>query len=80
MTPFDACLCKKQEGFFVEQWTYSDYGGYSGKSSGRYVLDGSKLFLPYLPQPGAVDGGLVLIPRLDDDFGGLWTWVYKEIN
>jgi len=82
MTLFDSCLCKKQQGFFVDQLLVSDYGGGTTtvSGSGRYVLDGTALTLSSSPNPGVIKNGEVFLQREDPiDFGFVLTWIYTPI-
>lgn len=78
VTTFDSCLCKKQDGYFIDEVAYSGNDGiYS--TSGNYALDGTTLTISSLSNPGAIENGNVLLQRPDLDFGFVLTWVYKEI-
>jgi hypothetical protein len=79
VTSFDPCLCKKQDGYFIDEVAYSGFGGQIYSTSGRYVLDGPTLTISSLTYPGAIESGHVLLQRPDLDFGFVLTWVYKEI-
>jgi len=80
MTRFDPCLCKKQEGYFIDEVLYSDLGGEISDVSGRYSLNNTTLTISSLSDPGTIQNGKLLLQRPDFDFGFLFTWVYKEIN
>ncbi len=79
ITRFDPCLCKKQEGYFIEEVAYV-YGGQMINGSGSYVLDDSTLTISSLTNPGTIQNGRVLLQRPDFDFGFVLTWVYKEVS
>jgi hypothetical protein len=76
ITAFDPCLCKRQEGFFIDEFVYSQQLMHS---SGRYSLDGPALMTPFSNNAGTVEQGKLLLPRPDPDFGSDMTWIYKEI-
>jgi hypothetical protein len=80
ITAFDPCLCKKQEGFFLDELTYAD--GEVFNNSGRYVLDDATILISSLDDLGTIENGDLLLPRLDpdSDFGIVRTWVYKELR
>jgi hypothetical protein len=81
MTPFDSCLCNKQQGYFIEEFVFgSSDDRYISTSAGRYSLDGSRLMIPYLPTPGSIEGTHLYLERPDFDMGYLLTWVYTEIH
>ena len=78
LTSFDPCLCKKQEGYFLDELQYSFGGGEIGTNSGRYVLEGKSLSMTELQQPGEIDGKTLILVRPDYDDGVMLSWVYKE--
>lgn len=79
LTSFDPCLCKKQEGYFVDDVQYS-YDGLTQiwTDSGPYLLDGKVLHLNDFGDPGGIDGKTLILPRQDYDYGITYSWVYKE--
>jgi hypothetical protein len=80
ITHFDSCLCKKQDGYFIDEVLYSDYGGEIWQASGRYSLNNATLTISSLSDPATIQNGTLILQRPDFDFGFLFTWVYKEIN
>ncbi len=80
ITGFDPCLCKKQDGYFVEEVVYSAVGGAIDNTSGNYSLDGPTLTISSLTDPGTIQNGKVYLVRRDPDFGFVFTWVYKELS
>jgi len=80
ITAFDPCLCKKQDGYFIDEVLYSDSGEQIFKTSGRYHMDEHLLTISSLSNPGAIHEGELLLDRPDPDFGIPLTWVYKEIR
>jgi len=83
LTVYDACLCRKQEGYFIDRVTYINFG-FVQANSGTYLLDGPKLTLSASFETslegGVIDGTILLLGRVDYDFGESTTWVYREIN
>ena len=80
ITDFDRCLCKKQEGFFVEELTFGGGNGQPIRDSGRYALDGATLTISSSKYPGTIENGQVLLKRPDPDLEFLITLVYKEVS
>ncbi len=81
ITPFDTCLCKKQDGYFIEEFiSGSGDDSYVSTDAGRYSLDGRALTIPYLAKPGSIDGTHLYLQRPNFDLGSLVTWVYTEIS
>lgn len=84
ITSFDPCLCKKQDGYFIDEVVYFNtelgYGDVIVKGSGRYLMDGHSLTISTLINPGTIQQGELLLDRPDPDFGLPLTWVYKEIS
>lgn len=80
ITDFDRCLCKKQEGYFVEEFVYASGDGQVLRSSGRYVLDGATLSVSSSKYPGTIENGQLLLKRPDPDLEFLMTLVYKEVS
>jgi hypothetical protein len=80
LTQFDPCLCKKQDGYFLDEVLYSIIGAQTGRTSGRYHLDGHFLTISSLNNPGTIQEGELFLQRPDPDFEFTNTWVYKEIS
>lgn len=80
MTRFDSCLCKKQDGYFIDEVVYSYFGGEISRTSGRYSLNNTTLTISSFGDPATIQNGTLTLQRPDPDFGFLSTWVYKEIS
>jgi hypothetical protein len=79
MTQFDPCLCKKQDGYFLDEVLFSVLGAQTLRASGRYHLDGHFLTISSLSDPGTIQEGELFLVRPDPDFEFTLTWVYKEM-
>jgi len=79
LTVYDGCLCRKQEGYFIDRVTYINFG-FVQTASGTYLLNGPELTLPASFAAGSIDGTLLLLGREDFDSGASTTWVYRAIN
>jgi len=80
LTKFDPCLCKRQEGYFIDELQYTNSDGQIWTNSGRYTLDGTVLGLSNFQQPGFIEAKNLTLQRPDDDFGFLIPWNYTEID
>ena len=77
MTTFDKCLCKKQEGYFVEEIVWQLSGAPISRGADRYELNGEKLAVPpKFGVNGLVNGENVYLDRPDPNGGFVGTWTY----
>jgi hypothetical protein len=82
LTPFDKCLCRKQQGYFLENITYSNGDNlFNVNASGLYDLNGAELSTELSWTQGSIDGDLVLLQRRDPEWDSPnITWVYRAVT
>jgi hypothetical protein len=80
LTQFDACLCRSQTGYFIDQYELQFFGGV--RHVGHYELNADRLVLSGSSGSGSISGDSVRVVRTTSSIAGSTTatWIYHMIR